>query len=263
MASACVNNIGVLSENFSSSYSPSFGWFSPRVSFSHEIPKEEEGLKIETSIENPIDGSSKGFEDLIDLSGGNDVGDFEFRLDYPVPMLPADELFSNGKLIIPSVQIPIRPFVGLGSREEMRESFRRQVSDPYLFSPKAPRCSSRWKELLGLKKVFARFMDRRSQALFLGSVSCFRLLRRKMGLLLQSEAAPSVAEIIGVIGFDYEGFFYDSCCCVAVIIVRVIMQCLLAITLFTSFSIVDSDQWVKQCALLAFYEFLEGGGVEL
>ncbi|KAF6156543.1 hypothetical protein GIB67_000008 [Kingdonia uniflora] len=157
MASACVNNIGVLSENFSSSYSPSFGWFSPRVSFSHEIPKEEEGLKIETSIENPIEGTSKGLEgleDLINLSGGNDFGDFEFRLDYPVPMLAADELFSDGKLIIPSVQIaPIRPSVGLSSREEMRESFGRSVSDPYLFSPKAPRCSSRWKELLGLKKV--------------------------------------------------------------------------------------------------------------
>ncbi|MBA0675820.1 hypothetical protein Goari_017345, partial [Gossypium aridum] len=25
-------------------------------------------------------------------------------------------------------------------------------SDHYLFSPKAPRCSSRWRELLGLKK---------------------------------------------------------------------------------------------------------------
>ncbi|KAF6152722.1 hypothetical protein GIB67_021382 [Kingdonia uniflora] len=44
-------------------------------------------------------------------------------------------------------------FCGFKLREEMRESFQKPVSDPYFFSPKAPRCSSRRKEFLGLKKV--------------------------------------------------------------------------------------------------------------
>ncbi|KAK3042581.1 hypothetical protein RJ639_000833 [Escallonia herrerae] len=43
------------------------------------------------------------------------------------------------------------------SSPDTPKSRRRTIisgSDPYLFSPKAPRCSSRWKELLGLKKLY-------------------------------------------------------------------------------------------------------------
>ncbi|KAI4374647.1 hypothetical protein MLD38_012617 [Melastoma candidum] len=67
--------------------------------------------------------------------------DFEFCLhdQPPVPMLPADQLFSQGFLLpLPLHSKPPPP------------------SDPIdspLFSPKAPPCSSRWRDLLRLKKL--------------------------------------------------------------------------------------------------------------
>ncbi|PIN22875.1 hypothetical protein CDL12_04408 [Handroanthus impetiginosus] len=91
-----------------------------------------------------------------------DFVDFEFRLEDPVIMLPADELFSDGKLV-PLQLSAIRPSmtsvpVSSDARSPDTPKFcrRNEVSstDPYLFSPKAPRCSSRWKELLGLKKLY-------------------------------------------------------------------------------------------------------------
>ncbi|PPD71624.1 hypothetical protein GOBAR_DD31478 [Gossypium barbadense] len=114
MASACVNNIGVSPESFQSKTSyPSFGWLSPRISFS----REEESSSKSKSKTDP------------DTTEIQDVppGEFEFRLEDPVAMLPADELFSDSSMEVSG-------------------------SDHYLFSPKAPRCSSRWRELLGLKK---------------------------------------------------------------------------------------------------------------
>lgn len=73
-------------------------------------------------------------------------------------MLPADELFSNGKLV-PLQLTSVRPSSSLTGKlatpETPNADRRTDVSgtDPYLFSPKAPRCSSRWKELLGLKRL--------------------------------------------------------------------------------------------------------------
>ncbi|MCD7459118.1 hypothetical protein HAX54_040118 [Datura stramonium] len=83
------------------------------------------------------------------------MADFEFRLDDPVNMLPADELFSDGKLVplqLPTVR-PASSFTSSGFRSPETPQLRISRTDPYLFSPKAPRCSSRWRELLGLKKL--------------------------------------------------------------------------------------------------------------
>ncbi|XP_061344615.1 uncharacterized protein LOC133290535 isoform X3 [Gastrolobium bilobum] len=141
MASACVNNIGMSPENF-----PSYAWLSPRVSFSHD-----------SSGSNP--------------SNPDPEPDFEFRLEDPVAMLPADQLFSDGKLVplhLSSLKPSTAASPDTSSSPENSKSYRRIVSsgkgggsgcsgsgsDPYLFSPKAPRCSSRWKELLGLKKLY-------------------------------------------------------------------------------------------------------------
>lgn len=160
MASACVNNIGLSPENFPATY-PSYGWLSPRISFSREFPDEESkatGAKHSTLAEKSAD--------LLDVSDpgalGKEVGDFEFRLEDPVNMLPADELFADGKLMPLHVSV-IRPAVistgsspGIRSPETAKSRRRTEVSstDPYLFSPRAPRCSSRWKEILGLKKLY-------------------------------------------------------------------------------------------------------------
>ncbi|KAF7823793.1 LINE-1 retrotransposable element ORF2 protein isoform A [Senna tora] len=91
------------------------------------------------------------------------VGDFEFRLEDPVAMLPAGELFSDGKLV-PLQLSTVKPsstsettFPEMRSPETVKAG---RISDifgmePYLFSPKASRCLSRWKEFLtcGLYKV--------------------------------------------------------------------------------------------------------------
>lgn len=156
MASACVNNIGAAPENFLDCPScPSYGWLSPRISFSREVV--EEGKKTAAAENAPE-------EPDLDPSAGKDLIDFEFRLHDPVTMLPADELFSDGKLVplhlaairpsdpasAPSEQMP-----ALRSPDAMKSRLTVEIAgvDPYVFSPKAPRCSSRWRELLGLKKI--------------------------------------------------------------------------------------------------------------
>lgn len=164
MASACVNNIGMSPENFldcSAAKYTSYGWLSPRISFSREIA-EEEASKTTTGVKPP--SPSKKPADLPVESdpdpevSGNDLCDFEFRLEDPVTMLPADELFSDGKLV-PLQLSMLRSAVSsseIRSPDTPISSRRTEISatDPYLFSPKAPRCSSRWKELLGLKKLY-------------------------------------------------------------------------------------------------------------
>ncbi|KAK3156082.1 hypothetical protein QOZ80_2AG0102620 [Eleusine coracana subsp. coracana] len=92
--------------------------------------------------------------------------DFEFSLGGSATMLPADELFADGKLL------PLRPQPAAATTTAPPELVRRDTSlvempptpervkalhpaalDPYVFSPKAPTCSSRWRELLRLRKV--------------------------------------------------------------------------------------------------------------
>ncbi|GKV04112.1 hypothetical protein SLEP1_g16317 [Rubroshorea leprosula] len=154
MASACVNNIGVSPESTfpATSYS-SYGWLSPRLSFSREDEsKPRPKSQPETSKVDQQDSSE--IQDP--------VGDFEFRLEDPVTMLPADELFSDGKLVPLHFSSSVKTHHQFNALTEIRspetvKSCRRMEmvissTDPYLFSPKAPRCSSRWKEILGLKK---------------------------------------------------------------------------------------------------------------
>ncbi|EOA37994.1 hypothetical protein CARUB_v10009464mg [Capsella rubella] len=134
MASACVKSAGVSPEKFSA-----FGWTSPRMSLTRED-------------NNNNNRRSSSVDPLPDKQ--DPVVDFEFCLEDPVTMLSADELFSDGKLV------PLKFSGGSKTTTERREppeilkSCRRlemEISD--LFSPKAPRCTTRWRELLGLKRL--------------------------------------------------------------------------------------------------------------
>lgn len=151
MASACVNNnVGVSPEKF-----PSYGWLSPRISLS----REEDPSKKPSSAEEP--------------SEGPDPVDFEFRLEDPVAMLPADELFSDGKLV-PLHLSSLKPStVEVKSPDGPSKSSDISGFDPYLFSPKAPRCSSRWKELLGLKKLYHNSTTSKTETTKTTSLSSF------------------------------------------------------------------------------------------
>uniref|UniRef100_A0A0E0NAB3 Uncharacterized protein n=1 Tax=Oryza rufipogon TaxID=4529 RepID=A0A0E0NAB3_ORYRU len=121
----------------------SFGWLAPtRVSPPPALPA------VAVAAEQAV---SKEFID------------FEFSLGGSATMLPADELFADGKLLplrphpvaaekavameaekaVPELVKAVRPAVAVAA----------EVFDPYVFSPKAPTCSSRWRELLRLKKV--------------------------------------------------------------------------------------------------------------
>ncbi|GAB4846719.1 hypothetical protein Ancab_025727 [Ancistrocladus abbreviatus] len=174
MASACVNNIGMSPENFldcPASY-PSYGWLSPRISFSREYTEDDSKIAAGGAAKSPVTVEKK-VADAVEISDpevfGKDVGDFEFRLDDPVTMLPADELFSEGKLVPLQLSAarPVTETMPVAvAKEEIRSEdvgkFSRRneflsvssSSEAYLFSPKAPRCSSRWRELLGLKKLY-------------------------------------------------------------------------------------------------------------
>ncbi|KAK9674294.1 hypothetical protein RND81_12G224100 [Saponaria officinalis] len=86
------------------------------------------------------------------------AGDFEFRLiDDHVTMLPADELFFDGKLVPlhfskQSKSSPENVSTAAEDDKEREKLRRGEVSDECVaFSPKAPRCSSRWREILGLR----------------------------------------------------------------------------------------------------------------
>ncbi|KAH7543896.1 hypothetical protein ACOSP7_031216 [Xanthoceras sorbifolium] len=137
MASACVNNsIGVSQ--------PSYAWLTPtpRLSFSRDD---------DSSSKKPsLSSSSSAVDDL----EGSDPVDFEFRLEDPVTMLPADELFSDGKLMPLHVSTLKLSSAVRSAADESAKSCDISGMDPYLFSPKAPRCSSRWRELLGFKKLY-------------------------------------------------------------------------------------------------------------
>ncbi|OIV99034.1 hypothetical protein TanjilG_32293 [Lupinus angustifolius] len=132
MASLCVNNNN--NNNFSS-----FTWLTPQHSLSPD--------------------------NLPDLDSS--AGDFEFHLEDPVTMLPADQLFSDGKLVPLHFHLStLNPFTPSSSTTTAQSHSPETCSpdlspanitekppvETFLFSPKAPRCSSRWRELLGLKK---------------------------------------------------------------------------------------------------------------
>ncbi|URE39339.1 hypothetical protein MUK42_35326 [Musa troglodytarum] len=98
-------------------------------------------------------------DDKANEPGRKGPDDFEFRLHDPVAMLPADELFADGKLM--PLQMAVAKPVALRSAAEIRSPERAKTlrmaedcgSDPYALSPRAPSCTSRWRELLGLKRA--------------------------------------------------------------------------------------------------------------
>ncbi|GAB4849263.1 hypothetical protein Ancab_004067 [Ancistrocladus abbreviatus] len=171
MASACVNNIGMSPENFldcPATYA-SYGWLSPRMSFSREYTDDESKVVAGAGgAPKQLVMMEKKVMDALEVPcqevSGKDVADFEFPLDGPVTMLPADELFSEGKLV-PLHLSAVRPTTAITlavakevaiSEDAGKSSGTVEVlgSEAYLFSPKAPRCSSRWREFLGLKKLY-------------------------------------------------------------------------------------------------------------
>ncbi|KAG5245406.1 serine-rich protein [Salix suchowensis] len=187
MASACVNNMGMSPENFPSKTYQSYGWLSPRISFSREEDSNNTTTsKTTTTTKSSSSAAAAGAASSAPLPPPHpqpcsdppealDSVDFEFRLDNSFTMLPADELFSDGKLmplqvntgnakpsLPPSTSTSVDTLTEAvrlpeTGREPVRSCRRLDLeisgTDPYLFSPKAPRCSSRWKELLGLRKL--------------------------------------------------------------------------------------------------------------
>uniref|UniRef100_A0A1J3ITX5 Uncharacterized protein n=1 Tax=Noccaea caerulescens TaxID=107243 RepID=A0A1J3ITX5_NOCCA len=134
MASACVNNVAV-SQEF-----PTYGCFNPRASFSREDARSP------GSAASEMQKQTSPLKPAADEPAG--AGDFEFRLEDPVGMLAAaDDLFSNGKLVTKQQTTETG-----GKCRRMEVEMEISGADSCLFSPKAPRCSSRWRELLGLKR---------------------------------------------------------------------------------------------------------------
>ncbi|XP_073127915.1 uncharacterized protein [Henckelia pumila] len=169
MASACVNIVGMSPDNFLDcppAKCPSYAWLSPRIPL---ISDEEVGKTCEKhrQVAENADDSEKQEDSDPDVSGVDFV-DFEFRLEDPVAMLPADELFADGKLVPLQLSATRQPMITIAPRAASdiilpdTPVFRRRneisPADPFLFSPKAPRCSSRWKELLGLRKLYQNSM---------------------------------------------------------------------------------------------------------
>ncbi|CAN6887215.1 unnamed protein product [Brassica oleracea] len=130
MTSVCVKNVGTSPEKL------------PPASHSRKSSKTSvmslESQPVDPQLEDPVD--------------------FEFLLEDPVTMLTADELFSDGKLV------PLKFSSGTNPEEKpmvpavntvLEKPCRRleMEIDPYLFSPRAPRCTVRWRELLGLKRL--------------------------------------------------------------------------------------------------------------
>ncbi|KAG0477147.1 hypothetical protein HPP92_013988 [Vanilla planifolia] len=140
IASACHNNIGGGSppDTFPPSCQSTYGaWLNPLVS---AAPKKDIGNDPLPSSSTPAEPSCTSV----------DVFDFEFRLEDPVTMLSADELFSDGKLM-PLQLVQVLP----PSEPAAAEIFSPVVigSDALVLSPKAPRCTARWREILGLKRM--------------------------------------------------------------------------------------------------------------
>ncbi|XP_071702862.1 uncharacterized protein [Rutidosis leptorrhynchoides] len=152
MASTCINNITYSPETFPACSPPHSKW---RLTVTGEMPQQKS-----SDTNNLSDLPEKP-----DLES-SDIGDFEFRLSDPVTMLPADELFFDGKLfplhfpvvrhepISTSIVTTSSEVSSLDPPEPRRIINGVSVVDAFLYSPKAPKCSSKWKELLNLKKLY-------------------------------------------------------------------------------------------------------------
>ncbi|CAL1353141.1 unnamed protein product [Linum trigynum] len=152
MASACVNNISVSPESFPppGTYS-SYGWLSPRISFSRKDdssskhhhqkqppPPSKPAPAISPPPPPPMAAIPQPEQQQQDL-----LPDFEFRLDDPVAMLPADELFSEGKLV-PMQVTSSKPWLSTATSAEFLAGIATTVEAK----------SGRWKEILGLRKFY-------------------------------------------------------------------------------------------------------------
>lgn len=183
MASACVNSVGMSPDNFLDcppAKFPSYAWLSPIIPFSREISDEEVGKISEKNQERTDNTDSEKQDDSDPDVSGVDFVDFEFRLEDPVIMLPADELFADGKLVPLQLSATRQPMTIAPDPSEIVLPpdtpvfrVRNEISpaDPFLFSPKAPRCSSRWKELLGLRKLYQNSMAKQEDQKTTGSLS--------------------------------------------------------------------------------------------
>ncbi|KAK8952702.1 hypothetical protein KSP40_PGU007814 [Platanthera guangdongensis] len=144
MASACVNNVGIPQESFP----PAYAWLSPNVP---HYPTIDSAVEPAATTGSAAEVPRRSVDRV----------DFEFRLDeVRVTMLAADELFSEGKLVplhVTALQAPADPFPGdlLSSEADAKPWICAEGigSDSFVLSPKAPRCSARWRELLGLKRL--------------------------------------------------------------------------------------------------------------
>ncbi|XP_062227712.1 uncharacterized protein LOC133925994 [Phragmites australis] len=144
----------------------SYGWLSPRVSFSRDAAAEE------SVMPSPVVGAVAVTTVTPEPAISKDFIDFEFSLGGSATMLPADELFADGKLLplrkaepLPDPEAaappPAQSETMLAPTEPIKPLRASAVAaadgaDPYVFSPKAPSCSSRWRELLGLKRAAAQ-----------------------------------------------------------------------------------------------------------
>ncbi|CAN6819117.1 hypothetical protein Bca4012_004086 [Brassica carinata] len=133
MATVCVRNVGTSPEKKLSTAS-----YSCRGSKMSVMSQKSQPSDPKLENEDPVD--------------------FEFLLEDPVTMLSADELFSDGKLIplkfsgaVSSREKPITTAVNTAAKPCRR--LEMESADPYTFSPRAPRCTMRWRELLGLKRL--------------------------------------------------------------------------------------------------------------
>ncbi|KMZ65210.1 hypothetical protein ZOSMA_330G00210 [Zostera marina] len=163
MTSVVVKNVVVMApdaflDQCHSTSATSYGWFgSPRISFSIDLPSSSDD-KPPTSSESATPPPSK----LISSSSSVSLLDFEFCPEDSVSMFPADELISEGKLVplhlrsnhqevvLENVSESLDPH-----EDEDEEGMVTFVEENGVtsVSPKAPKCSSRWKEFLGLKKA--------------------------------------------------------------------------------------------------------------
>ncbi|KAL2548742.1 uncharacterized protein Fot_10272 [Forsythia ovata] len=79
---------------------PSYGWLSPRISFSCEF-LDEEASKVTGAIHSAASENAtvEKLEESNRNVSGKDFVDFEFQLEDLVTMLSADKLFFDGKLV--------------------------------------------------------------------------------------------------------------------------------------------------------------------
>ncbi|CAL5039987.1 unnamed protein product [Urochloa decumbens] len=150
---------------------PPYGWISPRVSFTRDAAHVADMVEP-AAVSSPALAAMAVATPEPAIS--KDFIDFEFSLGGSATMLPADELFANGKLLplrkqAAALPDPVAPPPAPAPAQETMPAPAEPIkplraaavaaaaegADPYVFSPKAPSCSSRWRELLGLKRAAA------------------------------------------------------------------------------------------------------------